>query len=191
MQQQQDFMTQLLLQNQRFMQDQIQQSHPPPPEDPDRAFHAFLKMKTPVYKGSRNPMEAQSWLYEMTKIFELAHYFDEQKVSFASHMLQAEAEIWWKGARAYLINEGTQLNWETFSTTFLDKYFPESTRLQKENEFAELKQGDLSMVEYVKKFEDLAQYAEQAQYAPNEQWKIKSLWGVWISKLSTVWALLQ
>ncbi|XP_027192644.1 uncharacterized protein [Cicer arietinum] len=94
-------------------------------------------------------------------------------------MLQGEAENWWKGAKAYMISAGTPMNWENFCTVFLDKYIPMSIRKQKEFEFTHLQQGDMSVADYVAKFEELARFCAQAEYAPNDRWKINQFeWGL-------------
>ncbi|XP_058758296.1 uncharacterized protein LOC131631519 [Vicia villosa] len=45
-------------------------------------------------------------------------------------------------------------------------------RTQREREFQNFKQGNLSVSEYAEKFEDMADYSRQAVYAPDELWKI-------------------
>ena len=42
---------------------------------------------------------------------------------------------------------------------FLEKYFPRVKREKKEMEFISLKQGNLSLVEYERKFDELSRYA--------------------------------
>ncbi|XP_058775802.1 uncharacterized protein LOC131650078 [Vicia villosa] len=59
-----------------------------------------------------------------------------------------------------------------FKVAFLEKYFPNSVRTQKEREFQNFKQSDMTVSEYAEKFEDLADYSRQAVYAPDELWKI-------------------
>ncbi|XP_058764648.1 uncharacterized protein LOC131638115 [Vicia villosa] len=56
--------------------------------------------------------------------------------------------------------------------SFLEKYYPNSVRALKEREFQSFKQGNLSVSEYAKKFEDMAAFSRQAAYASDELWKI-------------------
>lgn len=106
-------------------------------------------------------------------------YTDEQKVAFATHLLKGGAEYWWRSAKTYLQTQGTHMNWEQFEVAFLDKYYPKSARRQKELEFVHLQQGDMSIAEYVAKFEELARFSPHAQYAPTEEWKINQFeWGL-------------
>ena len=50
------------------------------------------------------------------------------------------------------------LTWERFRDEFFDKYFPRSVRIQKEQEFIHLKQGNRSVAEYEVKFTELAKF---------------------------------
>nr|XP_027192723.1 uncharacterized protein LOC113787766 [Cicer arietinum] len=103
---------------------------------------------------------------------------NRQKVAFAAHLLKGGAEYWWMSAKTYLQTQGTHMNWEQFEVAYLDKYYPKIARRQKELEFVHLQQGDMSIVEYVAKFEELARFSPHAQYAPIEEWKINQFeWG--------------
>jgi len=58
--------------------------------------------------------------------------------------------------------------WANFRTRFLEKYFPDTARQDREAEFLALQQGDMSVPEYVNKFEHLARYSSQNI---TEEWK--------------------
>ncbi|XP_020225271.1 uncharacterized protein LOC109807155 [Cajanus cajan] len=57
-----------------------------------------------------------------------------------------------------MIDGGVHLNWDNFKGVFLEKYFPDDVRSQKEVEFLELKQGNDIVVEYAAKFDSLVRY---------------------------------
>ena len=98
------------------------------PEEQNRTFFKFHKMNPPVYNGEANPMAAQYWLETMEKIFSVVTCSEEEKVIYATHMLQEEADFWWKEAKAYLTAQEVPLTWENFSQAFLDMYVPEHVR---------------------------------------------------------------
>ena len=52
------------------------------------------------------------------------------------------------------------MTWEEFSELFKGKYFPAFTRHAKAREFLELKQGTMTVLEYVAKFTELARFAD-------------------------------
>ena len=51
------------------------------------------------------------------------------------------------------------MTWKEFHGLFMGKYFPASARHAKAREFLELKQGTMTMLEYVAKFIELARFA--------------------------------
>ena len=52
------------------------------------------------------------------------------------------------------------ITWEEFHGLFVGKYFPASTWHVKAKEFLELKQGTMTVLEYVAKFIELARFAD-------------------------------
>ncbi|XP_027932690.1 uncharacterized protein LOC114188284 [Vigna unguiculata] len=60
------------------------------------------------------------------------------------------------------------VTWANFRTRFLEKYFPDTARQDREDEFLALHQGDMTVHEYVNKFEHLARY--YLQYI-TEEWR--------------------
>ena len=51
------------------------------------------------------------------------------------------------------------MTWEKFRQLFEFKYITKAARVAKRKEFANLKQGDMSVDEYIRKFEELSRYA--------------------------------
>ncbi|XP_058219243.1 uncharacterized protein LOC131329855 [Rhododendron vialii] len=72
-----------------------------------------------------------------------------------------------------------------FETLFLDKYFPTSLRLAKEQEFLNLKQGTMTVTQYAAKFEELSRYALDS--IPNEDRKARRFeWGLTTARKAVV-----
>lgn len=84
---------------------------------------------------------------------------DAQKVLYVTHMLSQEAEYWWDNARQRFEANGIALTWAIFRGAFLEKYFPTDVRSKKEIEFLELKQGNMTIVDYAAKFEELSRFS--------------------------------
>ena len=53
----------------------------------------------------------------------------------------------------------TTINWERFRELFEIKYITKDARVAKRREFLNLKQEDMSVDEYIRKFEELSRYA--------------------------------
>ncbi|XP_050916551.1 uncharacterized protein LOC127131680 [Lathyrus oleraceus] len=88
----------------------------------------FQRNNPPTFKGRYDPDGAHTWLREIERIFRLMDCSKAQKMRFGTHM------------------------------EFLRKYFPEDVRGKKEIEFLELKQGNLSVIEYAARFVELAKF---------------------------------
>ena len=55
---------------------------------------------------------------------------------------------------------GDEQQWATFKRQFADKYVPTHVKKQKAAEFQQLVQGNMTVFEYVTKFERLSRYAQ-------------------------------
>ncbi|XP_006596744.1 uncharacterized protein LOC114383924 [Glycine soja] len=94
-----------------------------------------------------------------------------QKVAFGAYTLVEEAEYCWENTRPCLEVEGQDVTWDVFKRVFLEKYFPEDVRNKKEMEFLELKQENMTVVEYEAKFEELVRYFPHYQGKDGESSK--------------------
>jgi hypothetical protein len=77
-------------------------------------------------------------------------------VELATYRLRGEPSQCWKRHREYMEATRGHITWEEFKTIFLNKYFPSNVKDQKEIEFLTLQQGDMTVDEYVARFESLA-----------------------------------
>ena len=75
-------------------------------------FKDFKLVGPPEFSGSTDPIEAQTWIEEMEKVFDVARVAEEQKTSFATFMLKGEASYWWKANKGRA-GEGV-ITWEKF-----------------------------------------------------------------------------
>jgi len=71
-----------------------------------------------------------------------------------------------------MIASGMEMNWENFKQLILEKYLSLSYKVWKEQEFLQLKQGNMSVTEFSKKFEELSYYSTHNEYVDNETWKV-------------------
>ena len=98
---------------------------------------------------------------------------EAQKLNFATFLLVTEAEYWWMGMQQQMINRAKDVNWVNFRTRFLEKYFPDSAKHEREAEFLTLQQGSLS-VHYVERFEYLSRFYSQTV---TEEWRCRKFEG--------------
>ena len=80
---------------------------------------------------------------------------DATRIKLAAFQLEGKAQVWWKWARTSRDLEA--MTWAEFQELFMGKYFPEIAKAQ---EFLELKQGAMTVMDYATRFTELAQFAD-------------------------------
>ncbi|XP_012841508.1 PREDICTED: uncharacterized protein LOC105961790 [Erythranthe guttata] len=108
-------------------------------------------MNPSEFHGGTDPAIAEEWIQSLEVIYDYMKMTDRDRVHCAI------ARHWWEG-----IKEGTNLEtlpWTDFKIQFFEKYFSKDVRAHKLEEFLELRQGDLPMIEYIRRFERGCLYA--------------------------------
>ena len=108
------------------------------------SFDDFKKLGPPYFSGTSDPTEAEAWIMKIEKFFDVIDCYEEQKASYASFILDKEADHWWCMTKRLLEDKGP-IVWSQFREAFYKKYFPDSVRRQKVGEFVRLEQGDLTV----------------------------------------------
>ncbi|XP_073151776.1 uncharacterized protein [Henckelia pumila] len=114
-------------------------------------FKQFKDLGPREFIGGADPILAEEWIQSLETIFEFMQLTDADCVRCAIFMFRDDARVWWQGARSAV--NMTTLTWNGFKDIFYGKYFTISTRARLAREFLELRQGSMSIAEYVKKFE--------------------------------------
>ena len=83
---------------------------------------------------------------------------DATKIRLAVFQLEGEAQVWWRWARTSRDLEA--MTWAEFQELFMGKYFPDITRHANAQEFLELKQGVMTVMDYVARFTELAPFSD-------------------------------
>ena len=167
-------MTQLMQSQNQVMQQMNQNRDQHGPEDRYKKFKAH---DPPAFMGESDPMVAERWLQRLEAIFRVMGCNDDDKVALAVYKLHDEAEHWWNSLRLHLEATGVQLTWEQFKARFLAKYFPQTLRHQKEREFLTLEQGNMTVGQYVAKFEELSRFSTTIATQADETWKCQRFEG--------------
>ncbi|XP_075475649.1 uncharacterized protein LOC142508501 [Primulina tabacum] len=119
----------------------------------------FQPFRPPTLKGTENSVECESWLDDIEMLFDSLEYTDDRQVKLVGHQLQEVAKNWWLTTKRALEHRGTQITWKVFKTEFYQRFFHVSFRKDKGAEFANLRQGQLNIEEYVAKFSTLLKFA--------------------------------
>ena len=113
----------------------------------------------PTFTGGGDPMVADHWFMQIDKVLEAIEITsDATKIRLAAFQLEGEAQVWWRWARTSRDLEA--MTWAEFQELFMGKYFPNTTRHAKAQEFLELKQGVMTVMDYVARFTELARFTD-------------------------------
>ena len=108
-----------------------------------------------TFTGGGDPMVADHWFMQIEKVLEAMEITsDATRIRLVAFQLEGEAQVWWKWERTSSDLEA--MTWAEFQELFMGKYFPDTARHAKVQEFLELKQGVMTVMEYVARFTELA-----------------------------------
>ena len=104
--------------------------------------------------------KAEFWLKKLQRALDEVTCPLEQMAKCAVSLLQGEAYDWWKLVlrNPLLLNP---ISWDFFVQEFQTKYVTDDYRETNWKQFLNLKQGEMSVVEYEKKFSRLCKYAPE------------------------------
>ena len=93
---------------------------------------------------------------KVLKAMEITPYMT--KIRLAVFQLEGEAQVWWNWVKTSRDLEA--MTWTGFHKLFMSEYFPATARHAKAQEFLELKQEAMTVIEYVARFTELARFAD-------------------------------
>ncbi|XP_073153285.1 uncharacterized protein [Henckelia pumila] len=140
-----------------------------PAANQNHIYKRFLELGPPEFKGETDPLIAEQWFQAMETAFEFMQITDADRLRCATYMFRDDARVWWNGAKAAL--NLTTLTWNGFKDVFYGKYFTVSTQNRLAREFLEIRQGNMSIAEYVKKFERGRYFVLMISGDPTEELK--------------------
>ena len=115
-------------------------------------------------------MVADHWFMQVEKVLEAMEITSyTTRIRLAAFQLEGEAQVWWNWAKTSRKLEA--MTWAEFHELFMGKYFPDTTRHAKAQEFLELKQGTMTVIDYVARFMELARFADD--YVATDMAKVR------------------
>src|SRR3989442_2669327 len=145
-------------------------------------FKEIRKLGATDFFGTTDPAEAEGWLRRTERIFFMMDSTPEEKFEYIISLLQGDAFDWWETVPNALARPAV-LTWDDLLLEFKEKNTPEVYRDQKQREFFNLKQGNMSVAEYELRFTQLSRYAGSLAssdrdkcrgYEEGFRWEIKS-----------------
>ena len=117
----------------------------------------FQNINPPIFTKSEEPLDVDDWLQTMKNNLEVAGVEANEKVLFATHYLAGDARAWWNSSRTMKFSQ--MMTWDAFKIKFSRTHVPQGLVTRMRDEYKELKQGRMTVVEYRDKFLSLARYA--------------------------------
>ncbi|KAG6472242.1 hypothetical protein ZIOFF_069701 [Zingiber officinale] len=108
-------------------------------------YKQFRELGPTEFKGTTDPITAEGWIRSLETIFDFMQLTDADKVRCTIFMLRDDARVWWEGAR--LTVDLTLLTW------------------------ADFKEGDMTVAEYVRRFERGRYFVPMITSQPVEELK--------------------
>jgi hypothetical protein len=103
-------------------------------------------------------MDADDWLKTVETKLQVVQWNNREKVLFVAHQLVGHAADWWD-AYVEAHEEPETINWQEFKNSFRSHHMPLGVMKLKKKEFEDLKQGSMTVSEYVTRFTQLSCYA--------------------------------
>jgi hypothetical protein len=105
-----------------------------------------------------DPLDADDWLKAINKMLNIAQCNDREKVKYASGRLEGAASDWWD---AYTVAHAAAdtITWQEFQESFRTHHILAGVKKPKQKEFLALKQGNMTVSEYLDEFTNLSHNA--------------------------------
>jgi hypothetical protein len=130
-------------------------------DEPRTKLRDFQKSNPPTFTKSTEPLDADDWLRTIESKLEYVGVGANEKVLYATHFLAGAAGAWWENVRA-MQPEGQVMTSDAFKTKFRKAHIPSGLIKIMMDKFLNLKQGSMSVTEYLDKF------TTWGRYAPND-----------------------
>ncbi|KAF7144488.1 hypothetical protein RHSIM_Rhsim04G0004700 [Rhododendron simsii] len=124
-----------------------------------------IKMEVPDFEGKVNPTLFHDWLASIEEYFDWYDMADDRLVRFAKMKLVGLAKIWWMGVEGDIrrLGEGDIQRlgqppigtWQEMKAKLREKYMPSNYHEKLCEQLIELKQNNMSVAEYMQKFDEL------------------------------------
>ena len=98
----------------------------------------FRAHHPPTFTGGGDPMVVDHWFMQIEKVLgAMETASDTTRIGLAAFQLEGEAQVWWNWAKTSRDLEA--MTWGKFQELLMGKYFSDTTRHAKAQEFVELK----------------------------------------------------
>jgi hypothetical protein len=121
-------------------------------------------------------MDADDWLKTIEKKLQVVQCTNRERVLFVEHQLVRLAADWWD-TYVEAHEEPETINWQEFRNNFRTHHMPLGMMKLKKKEFEDLKQGSVTVSEYVTHSTQFSRYApdDMDMYENKQDWFLNEL----------------
>ncbi|KAI3789955.1 hypothetical protein L2E82_02762 [Cichorium intybus] len=118
----------------------------------------FKVTELPEFGGGTDPERYLDWERKIERMFEFKEVEDDKRCKYAILKLSGGASLWFEGLKAKRTRVGKEkiTSWESLKRKLRKRYVPTNYRITTYRKIADLKQGKLSVGEYIDEFEKLS-----------------------------------
>ncbi|GMN48240.1 hypothetical protein TIFTF001_017412 [Ficus carica] len=153
------------------LREQIARMNQVPPVAPQVPVPEVQRMKASEFEGPTDRIAADNWLIDIQVILDFMRLTEQEKVLCASFTLKKDARHWWMTVQ--IRRDVMAMSWQDFVAEFRTMYYNREILAAQQDEFTSLKQGTMTILEAVKKFEQLARLCPELVL--NETEKVKRM----------------
>ncbi|GMN19276.1 hypothetical protein TIFTF001_042847 [Ficus carica] len=107
--------------------------------------------QAPEFEGPMDPIAVDNWLIDIQVILDFMRLTEQEKVLCASFALKKDARHWWMTVQ--MRRDIMAMSWQDSVAEFRTMYYNREILTAQQDEFTSLKQGTMTVLEAVKKFE--------------------------------------
>ncbi|XP_074265630.1 uncharacterized protein LOC141588074 [Silene latifolia] len=128
----------------------------------ERVAEPFKVNELPEFVGGADPEAYLEWERKIDRMFDFKELDDEKRCKYAILKLSKGASLWFEGLKAKRVRAGKEKidSWESLKRKLRKRYVPTTHRLATYRKIADLRQGKLSVSEYIDEFENLCLMGE-------------------------------
>jgi hypothetical protein len=130
-------------------------------DEPQTKLRDFKNSNPPTFTKSTEPLDADDWLRTIKNKLEYTGVGANEKVLYATHFLAGPAGAWWENVCS-MQPKGEVMTRDAFKTKFCKAHIPSGLIKIMRDKFLNLKQGGMSVTDYLNKF------TTWGRYAPND-----------------------
>ncbi|XP_043713275.1 uncharacterized protein LOC122661828 [Telopea speciosissima] len=125
-----------------------------------------VKLELKEYDGIGDPQKFYNWLAALDDYFDWYDLPEDRKMRLARTKLIGAARDWWRKTERDMEREGkAPTNWEDMKYDLKEKYLPRHYTAQMQDQFNSLRQGNMTVSEYMQKFDSLSSRTDTIESA--------------------------